>query len=113
MEPTTLSTEPFGMTRIPEPVAWSGAMSGRENAGMTMASQQSSDKRTHILTVAGRLFLENGFAGTSMGDIAKAGNRKGVVEGKSVSEREDVGGSGVITKKKNIKEYIRNKQKKK
>ncbi|BAI99110.1 MULTISPECIES: TetR/AcrR family transcriptional regulator C-terminal domain-containing protein [Sphingomonadales] len=40
---------------------------------MTMASQQSSDKRTHILNVAGRLFLENGFAGTSMGDIAKAG----------------------------------------
>lgn len=38
-----------------------------------MASQQPSDKRTHILDVAGKLFLENGFAGTSMGDIAKAG----------------------------------------
>lgn len=38
-----------------------------------MASQQHIDKRTHILNVAGRLFLEHGFAGTSMGEIAKAG----------------------------------------
>lgn len=38
-----------------------------------MASLQQSDKRTHILSVAGKLFLDKGFAGTSMGEIAKAG----------------------------------------
>ncbi|WOF45904.1 MULTISPECIES: TetR/AcrR family transcriptional regulator [Sphingomonadales] len=38
-----------------------------------MVTTQRTDKRTHILNVAGKLFLEKGFAGTSMGDIAKAG----------------------------------------
>jgi AcrR family transcriptional regulator len=32
-----------------------------------------SDKRSHILKTAGKLFLEHGFAGTSMGKIAAAG----------------------------------------
>lgn len=32
-----------------------------------------TDKRTHILKSAGKLFLERGFAGTSMGEIASAG----------------------------------------
>jgi AcrR family transcriptional regulator len=32
-----------------------------------------SDKRLHILKTAGKLFLERGFAGTSMGEIAAAG----------------------------------------
>ncbi|MDV3480078.1 TetR/AcrR family transcriptional regulator [Sphingobium yanoikuyae] len=32
-----------------------------------------TDKRTHILKTAGKLFLERGFAGTSMGEIASGG----------------------------------------
>lgn len=38
-----------------------------------MAKAPQTDKRAHILQVAGRTFLAKGFAGASMSDIAKAG----------------------------------------
>lgn len=38
-----------------------------------MAKMPQTDRRAHILDVASRVFLKEGFAGASMGDIAKAG----------------------------------------
>lgn len=47
------------------------------------------DKRSHILKTAGRLFLERGFAGTSMGEIAAAGaGSKGTIYGYFRSKEE-------------------------
>lgn len=48
-----------------------------------------SDKRSHILKTAGKLFLERGFAGTSMGEIAAAGaGSKGTIYGYFRSKEE-------------------------
>jgi AcrR family transcriptional regulator len=38
-----------------------------------MAKLPQADRRAHILSAAGKVFLEQGFAGASMNDIAKAG----------------------------------------
>jgi TetR/AcrR family transcriptional repressor of mexJK operon len=48
-----------------------------------------SQKRSHILKTAGKLFLERGFAGTSMGEIAAAGaGSKGTLYGYFRSKEE-------------------------
>ncbi|MFG1428822.1 TetR/AcrR family transcriptional regulator [Roseixanthobacter glucoisosaccharinicivorans] len=48
-----------------------------------------SDKRSHIIRTAGKLFLDRGFAGTSMGDIAAAGaGAKGTIYGYFRSKEE-------------------------
>ncbi|MDX3807344.1 MAG: TetR/AcrR family transcriptional regulator [Bosea sp. (in: a-proteobacteria)] len=47
------------------------------------------DKRSHIIKTAGKLFLDRGFAGTSMGDIAAAGaGAKGTIYGYFRSKEE-------------------------
>lgn len=48
-----------------------------------------SDKRSHILKTAGKLFLERGFSGASMGEIAAAGaGSKGTIYGYFRSKEE-------------------------
>jgi TetR/AcrR family transcriptional repressor of mexJK operon len=53
------------------------------------AKPVESDKRSHIIRTAGKLFLDRGFAGTSMGDIAAAGaGAKGTIYGYFRSKEE-------------------------
>jgi AcrR family transcriptional regulator len=54
-----------------------------------MPKAPQTDKRAHILKVAGETFLEKGFAGASMSDIAKAGaGSKGTLYTYFVSKEE-------------------------
>ncbi len=54
-----------------------------------LSEAMESDKRAHILKTAGKLFLERGFAGTSMGEIAAAGaGAKGTIYGYFRSKEE-------------------------
>jgi AcrR family transcriptional regulator len=63
---------------------------GFDDRGARMQSETGEgDKRSHILKTAGKLFLERGFAGTSMGEIAAAGaGSKGTIYGYFRSKEE-------------------------